>query len=128
MFTKSTYLNTDKREHEEWEISHCTVFVYKKYIFEHRQKITWRMRNKSLYSVCLQKVHIWTQTQKITSKVENNLYHFNMAPPLCYISVDIHCVKTFIFLEVHSYNIFFVITNKQTNPISWFSVIFKSQE
>ena len=66
MFTKNTYLNTDKRlnkewqishwtvfgykkyifehrhkeQHEEWEISHCTVFVYKKYMFEHRQKIT----------------------------------------------------------------------------------------
>ena len=56
-------------QHEEWQISHWTVFGFKKYIFEHRQKITWRMKYKPLYSVCLQKVHI-EHRQKITWRMK----------------------------------------------------------
>ena len=44
-------------------MSHCTVFVYKKYIFEHRHKGQHEEWDKPLYRVCLQKVHIWTQTK-----------------------------------------------------------------
>ena len=40
VYKKYIFEHRHKEQHEEWEISHCTVFVYKKYIFEHRQKIT----------------------------------------------------------------------------------------
>ena len=56
VYKKYIFEHRHKGQHEEWEIRHCTVFVYKKvHIWTQTQKTTWRMRYKPLYSVCLQK-------------------------------------------------------------------------